>query len=251
MPAFVTFLRVMSSISKRMLVFVHGAGGGAWEYDLWLPSFSEFDTYVVHLHPIELDYSRTTLQHYIEQITAVCEKHSFGRTPVLIGASMGAFLILKVASEYILCDGLILVCSAVPYFLLPEDEAIRDQVTFPAVVEWENGAYSATEAALYDSSDEIKQFAHSRWRNESGLVLNEMNITKIDIDIIRCPVLSVIPLADDTVKPESQEILANLLCADVLKFDGMSHCGPLLSRRAPEVAKACVDWIKEQAFYHS
>ena len=58
-----------------------------------------------------------------------------------------------------------------------------------------------------------------------------------------CPVLSVIPEADDTIPPANQQKLATAFGADTLRYQGMSHVGPLLSVRAREVAAGVIAWV--------
>ena len=51
-----------------------------------------------------------------------------------------------------------------------------------------------------------------------------------------CPTLVVIGSKDADIRPSTSLALAEWASADVLLYAGMSHVGPLLSRRAPEVA---------------
>jgi hypothetical protein len=53
----------------------------------------------------------------------------------------------------------------------------------------------------------------------------------------------VVPLADDTINPNDQIAFGAHLSAHTLTYEGMSHCGPLLGRRAAEVATAVAEWI--------
>ena len=48
---------------------------------------------------------------------------------------------------------------------------------------------------------------------------------------------------DNTIPPGDQQSLAHLLRAHTLKYEGMSHVGPLLATRASEVARDVIEWL--------
>ena len=62
----------------------------------------------------------------------------------------------------------------------------------------------------------------------------------------KCFFLSIIPSNDDTIPMEKQIKLAKKLNANIIIYQDMFHIGPLLSLKAKQVAKDCLDWIEEK-----
>ena len=180
--------------------------------------------------------AKTTVEDYVEQ---VC-KWAGPNPDVLIGASMGGVLALK-AAESIHPKRLVLVCTAIPGgFLGP-----RNYRPDPPIVRWKGGPYKDTLNAMPDSDEETRQFAFTRWRDESGSVITRIR-KGVYCRFPACPVLCVIPENDNTVKPEDQQKVAQGYKAKMLCFPGMSHVGPLLSRRAPAVADEVLAWLAKK-----
>ena len=221
-------------LAKPLVVMIHGAGGGGWEYRFWKPVFEKagYEVAAPDLMPVKAGLAKTTVGDYVDQIV----KAAGDRPAVLIGASMGGVLVLK-AAERIHPRALILVCSTSPAAL-----AHGPAKSYPPIVKWKGGPYSDTVASMPDSDEPTRRFAWPRWRDESGAVLNAI-AKGVDVPKPACPVLVVIPGADDTIPPARQEALAAWAGADVMCFSGMSHVGTLLSRRGGEVAAEAVAWL--------
>jgi hypothetical protein len=98
------------------------------------------------------------------------------------------------------------------------------------------------------------------WRDEAGAVLNQISARDFGIKAPaaflsswgryssaspRPRTLVVIPEADTDVEPRHQRQLAKALGADLLVYQEMTHCGPLLSTRAATVAADCERWMAE------
>jgi pimeloyl-ACP methyl ester carboxylesterase len=215
---------------------IHGAGGGGWEFREWKRLFESAGYRVVapDLMPSKEGLAKTTLDDYVLQVARTA-----GTKPdVLIGASMGGVLVLK-AAERLEPKAIVLVCSAPP---APVGVRMEPR-NYPEIIEWKNGPYEDTVAAMPDSDEATRRWAHELWRNESGAVLRALS-KGVETDKPKCPVLVVIPEADDTVPPETQQALAKWAAADTLRFHEMSHVGPLLSTRAPEVARSVLEWLR-------
>lgn len=221
--------------AKPVAVMVHGAGGGGWEYKFWKPVFEKAGYRVVapDLKPVDGGYEKTTFADYVAQI----EKAAGKNPAVLIGASMGGVLVLK-AAESLHPKAMILVCSTSPAMANPE---IGEK--YPPVIRWKGGPYKDTVASMPDSDEATRRYAHPRWRDESGAVLNAIS-AGVRTAKPGCPVLCVIPEADDTIAPARQQELAKWCSADTLRFQGMSHVGPLLSTRGGEVAALAAQWLE-------
>lgn len=186
------------------------------------------------LQPAPGGLAATTLDDYVAQIGKVAGP----RPDVLIGASMGGALVLK-AAEQLKPRALVLVCSAIPAGVAP----VSSPKEYPEIMKWAGGPYEETVAAMPDSEEAIRRMAHSRWRDESGAVLRAI-AAGMKADRPECPTLCVIPEGDDSIAPGRQQALASWAQADTLRFQGMSHVGPLLSRRASEVAGAVTAWLE-------
>jgi len=94
-----------------------------------------------------------------------------------------------------------------------------------------------------DSDEATIQWAWPQWRDESGAVLRA-SATGITVMPPTCPTLVVLGEKDSDIPYQTGLALANWAGADVHLYHGMSHVGPLLSRRAAEVAHAVVAWCK-------
>lgn len=210
-------------------VMIHGAGGGGWEYDKWRPVFERAGWKVVarDLMPASGGLAKTTLDDYVRQVESWCPKTG---EFVLIGASMGGRIALEVAT-HLKPKGIVLV-NSVP----PEGMSGR---TYPMVVKWANGPLKDTQDSMPDSDRQTILWAWPKWRNESGAVLKAISVGG-KISRPSCPMIVVIGESDLDIPPAKSFAVARRFHAKVLKYKGMSHVGPLLSRRAGEVAQDVV-----------
>jgi len=218
------------TLSNATALMIHGAGGGGWEFRFWEPAFVRggFDVLALDLAASPLGLENTNLNDYLEQAIML----GSSRRPVLVGASMGA-AIAMLAVGWLDVRALILVVPAVPGEL---------ERTYPQVIRWAGGAYSDTVASMPEADDETVLFAHERWRDESGRVLNEISMLA-EIPAPRCPTLVIVAEDDEVVSADRQLELADRLRADRIIIPAASHLAPLLSRRAAGVAEAAVDWL--------
>lgn len=220
-------------------IMLHGAGGGGWEYERWQPPFTTAGYGVIanDLLPAGGGLRATTFDDYCQQVRAWFPAQ---QRIILIGASMGGLLALK-AAETIQPAALVLVNSVPPAGV----GALRTGKSYPPIVQWANGPLEETRSALFDSDEATIQWAWPRWRNESGAVLNAMS-AGIAVQRPTCPTLVVLGEQDTDIPYQTGLALATWAKADVLLFHGMSHVGPLLSRRAEEVAQMVVTWCQQR-----
>lgn len=219
------------------IVCIHGAGGGGWEYVLWQPLFTAvgYTMIVNDLQPVAAGLAATTFADYVEQVKGWLPGE--GRI-ILVGASMGGILALKVA-EQINPAALVLVNSVPPAGVgTPRVGKAR-----PAIVQWANGPLEETRSALFDSDEATIQWAWPQWRDEAGAVLNEI-AAGIAVQPPPCPTLVVLGEQDTDMPYQTGLALATWAGADVMLYHGMSHVGPLLSRRAQEVAQTVLTWLQ-------
>lgn len=225
---------------RPTVVAVHGAGGGAWEWQLWQqsPLSSQVDFEAVQLEP-RGSLECTTLDDYVQQVVEFCQRLKASGPLYLVGASMGGIVVALSAAILEVVAGVVFVCSTLPIPWCPPK-----RTEYPAVVCWAGGNVQETVEAIPDASHETCRFAAERWRDESGAVLNAISSgiewKKSSITTRYCV---VVPLADDTITPNDQIAFGAHLSAHTLTYEGMSHCGPLLGRRAEDVATAVAEWI--------
>lgn len=220
-------------------IMIHGAGGGGWEYVRWQPLFiaAGYGVIALDLLPTAGGLLATTFADYCQQVRTWLPPQ---QRIILVGASMGGLLALKVA-ETINPAALVLVNSVPPAGI----SALRATKTYPSLVRWANGPLEETRSALFDSDETTIQWAWPRWRDESGAVLNAMAIG-IPVQRPTCPTLVVLGEQDTDIPYQTGLLLATWANADLLLFQGMSHVGPLLSRRAEEVAQMVVAWCQRR-----
>ncbi len=231
---------LLSSAVKPTAVMIHGAGGGGWEYLQWKPVFEKAGYRVVNpdLVPVNGDYAKTTFPDYVRQVESWC-KNAKGPV-VLIGASMGGPLALK-AAESVKPSAVILINGVAPAGVGPK----RKPRQLPAIVEWEGGPRKDSADAMPDSTEEMIDYAWPRWRNESGAVMTALS-KGVTCEKPSCPALVMIGEKDTDIAPATSRAVAKWARADVKTYGGMSHVGPLLGKRGPEVAQDAAEWLKKK-----
>ncbi|HBY98050.1 MAG TPA: hypothetical protein DEP84_29590, partial [Chloroflexi bacterium] len=148
------------------IVFIHGAGGGRWEWRTWRAEFDAhaWQTLAPDLHPALAGLAATTIEDYVEQIVALLPARP-STPPVLAGASMGGALALTVA-ERVRPAALVLV-NSVPLSGTPGWPVRRGD--FPAVIPWSTtSTLDGTRASMPEADEETLRWATARWRDESG-----------------------------------------------------------------------------------
>lgn len=219
-------------------LLVHGAGGGAWEWNLWRGAWQAqgIETDAFELQPASAGLAATTLHDYLVQVRAAL--HALPRPRVLAGASLGGLLALLAVDD---ADALVLVNPLPPapwHAQLPARE-------WPEVVRWQGDARLATtRRAMPDTDDASALFAFRHWRDEAGAVLREAHAglaaRKPD-----CPLLLIASAQDEDVPPAVARAMADAWGASLLQTSSTSHVGPLLGRRAAAIARQAAAWLDE------
>ena len=149
-----------SSLAAPCALFVHGAGGGAWEWNVWTRVFTArgWRTHAIELEPVEGGYAATRLSDYRMQVEAAVRASS---PSVLVGASLGGWLAYAVADAV---SALVLVNPLPPS---PWHHALRRAEPYPDVVCWRDARrLDGTLAAMPDSDAAARLYAFRSWRNE-------------------------------------------------------------------------------------
>lgn len=229
--------------TKPVVVMVHGAGGGGWEYDFWKPVWQKagFTVIAKDLEPIGGDYGKTTFDDYEKQVESWGSEAVKAKKPlVLVGASMGGILALK-AAEHLHPAAIVLVNSVPPKGVVEP----KDAPPLPDIVRWKGGPVQDTRDSLPDGDEQTVQYCVPRWRDESGTVMNSIR-AGISAEKPTCPVLVVIGKADTDVPPASSQALAKWAGADAFCYEGTSHIGPLFGFRRVEIASQVISWVKHR-----
>jgi len=225
--------------APRVAVFVHGAGGGGWEWDAWARVFAA-EGWRVHapdLQPAAAGLAATRLADYRDQVAgwlADVERRRPGAFRVLVGASLGGLLALMRSPA---ADALVLV-NPMPPEGLPAPPR-------PAVVPWgRNASLAGTRRAMPDADEAAALFAFRRWRDESGAVLDEAAAGR-QLPAPTIPVLVIGSQSDTDVPLDASRTLASAWSATWLPVPG-GHVDPLLGRGAAALATRTLTWLHEK-----
>lgn len=215
-------------------MFVHGAGGGAWEWNIWMHVFgaSGWRCEALDLQPADAGLPATTLADYVAQV----EQALLGdRSPTfLVGASLGGLLALRCAA---LATALVLINP-----LPPRPWQLGSEKIWPEIVPWRRArSLEGTRRAMAEADDAACLYAFRRWRDESGRALNEAHAgIEVAAPSVDCLVMASI---DDTDVPHARSVaLAEGYGASLLHLPG-GHLAPLLGRGAAAVATQAVAWL--------
>lgn len=215
-------------------VLVHGAGGGAWEWNLWRGTFAARGIRVAapDLEPSPEGLANTGLADYVAQVRTTVE--ALPRPRALVGASLGGLLALQAAD---LAEALVLVNPLPP---LPWSAALPRRGDEAVVPWWRSARLAGTRRALPDSDDATALFAYRHWRDESGRVLQEA--AQSGAGRPACRVLCIASADDEDVPAPVTRSLAGEWQAAIWSVPG-AHVSPLLGRQAPALATRVAEWL--------
>jgi pimeloyl-ACP methyl ester carboxylesterase len=222
------------------LLLVHGAGGGAWEWAVWLRVLAAHATHAqaLELQPAAAGLAATTLHDYVRQLHAAAAAP--GPAPVLVGASLGGLLVLMAATS-IRPAAVVLVNPLPP---APWHAALPAAGPHPAIIPWARQAsLASTRRALPDADEATCEWAWRRWRDESGAVLDAAR-AGVDVARPQCPMLVIAAEDDREVPPAVSVQVATGWSTDLLRLPRCSHVGPLLGRRATHCARMVQSWLE-------
>lgn len=226
----------MAAARQQPVLMIHGAGGGAWEWNVWRRVFAAAGHAVLapELAPAAAGLEATGFDDYLAQVLAAWP----ASPPIVLGASLGGRLALEAAGQRT-CAALVLLNPLPP---LPEAAALppRDD---PARVPWgRDASLAGTRRALPDAAASTWAYAARRWRDESGRVLREARARPLR-QAPRCPILVCGSVSDDDVPVSVSAALAARLKASFWRLEG-SHVGPLLGAGTATLAVAVHGWLR-------
>ena len=229
-------------MSLPTIVFVHGAGGGAWEWEFWQAVFEErgWQTLSGDLMPNSRGVEFTQVDDYVEQIIDWIHQVQGDVPPIVVGASMAGPLLLK-AIETQPVSAAVLV-NSVP--VEGVDGWPQAKVDFPDVIPWAaKGLAERSLEKMVDYEASIAALVDQSWRDESGSVLNALYLG-IAVKQPTCPLLVITGSEDQDIPSELGANLAHYLAADLMTFRNVSHLGVLLGHRAELVANVVCEWVE-------
>jgi pimeloyl-ACP methyl ester carboxylesterase len=227
-----------NGVRTAVVVAVHGAGGGGWEWGVWARVLGRrgFEVIAPDLMPSSHGIEKTSFMDYRSQVMDWCA--GARARVVLVGASLGGLLALS-AAQRVKPVALVLVNPIPPAGILARP--LYD--VRPPVVPWaRQRSLASTRRAMPDADDAARLYALRRWRDESGAVLNEAR-EGIAVELARCPVLVMASELDADVPLAAARALSVRFSADFRTLAGASHLGPLLGRSAADSAAQAADWL--------
>lgn len=219
-------------MSKANVLFIHGAGGGGWEWNVWARVFKAhgFAVWAPDLLASPLGLAKTSLEDYSQQVEQHCLQMPNSLPRIIVGASLGGLLGLMNAEQV---DALVLINPMPP---VPWHSQLPMQEKYPPIIPWQSQTrLHNTRRALPDSDDLACLYAFRHWRNESGAVMNAA-IEGVKIQLPDCAIFVLASEKDDDVPCAVSKILADNLNASFIKLPKTSHVGPLLGRNAAQFA---------------
>lgn len=224
-------------MSKPDVLFLHGAGGGAWEWNVWIRVFKAhgFDCHAPDLLPSASGLAETLLENYSQQVRQYLL--AMGSPKIIVGASLGGLLALMNGE---LADVLVLINPMPPvpwYTQMPAHEQ------YPAIIPWQrNASLPGTRRALFDCDEMTCLYAFRHWRNESGAVMNEA-MQGVEVTRPECPLLVMASEQDTDVPFTVSRDVAKNMNASFIHLPETSHVGPLLGKTAAQCALRAVVYL--------
>jgi len=215
-------------------LMLHGAGGGAWEWQVWRRVYEAagIACVVPELQPAAAGLAETRLSDYADQVAAHLERLPSPR--ILVGASLGGLLAAMFGDR---ADALVLVN---PLPAVPFHAGLPARASYPAVIPWaRNATLAGTRRSLFDADEAACLFAFRRWRDESGAVLDAASAGVV-VPPLACPTWMIVSGRDDDVPAALSLRAAAAMGAHPRLLPDASHVGPLFGRDAATAAAESV-----------
>lgn len=228
-----------ASVADAPILLIHGAGGGAWEWVVWVRVLQAHGCQVeaLELQPASAGIAATRLDDYVLQVEDAARR--FGAAPVLVGASLGGLLAM-LSARAVDAGALVLINPLPP---APWNLGLPALDPSPPVIAWSlTASLASTRRALPDADDATCEWAWRRWRDDSGDVVDAAR-AGVMVERPASPVLVMASQLDFDVPPDVSGALAAGWAADLVRLQGASHVGPLLGRGAARCAELALNWL--------
>jgi|GEM_PF-228512 len=245
-----------------MILLIHGAGAGSWEWGIWQRAFAAegLTTIALHLQPASTGLAHTRYEDYLLQVEHAIAKH---QPSVVIGASLGGLLAAEALALNPSDTKLVLLapagnrhsgciplreksCSEISTMIKPSGKNVSPFKNVPPneIKRWANDPQLArTARAVPDADTASVWFAHSRWRDESANVLATAQLGRHFEWRVRWCLMLAAALDTDV----SNENLAQWAARDGMLYrliPDASHAGLLLGDFAAVLAQRVIAAIK-------
>jgi pimeloyl-ACP methyl ester carboxylesterase len=224
-------------LSKPEVLFLHGAGGGGWEWNIWVRVFKAhgFKVHAPDLMPSAKGLVETALEDYSRQV----QQHllAMPSPKILIGASLGGLLAMMNAKH---AEVLVLINPMPP---APWHAEMPVHTTYPAITAWRSqGIFESTRKALPDGDEASRLFAFRHWRDESGALLNAA-LRGITLDLPVGRRLLMASEIDGDVPFSLSKSMAEGIQAEFVYLRETTHLGALMGKNANHFAAQAVGWL--------
>lgn len=212
-------------MSDKRAIFIHGAGGGSWEWQLWQPVFEAWgiESIAIDLEPNANGLENTRFEDYRQQVQSVATE---GDT--LIGASLGG--LIAMATHDVAARVLI---NPMPPLAMIDEPAAKD---LPAIIPWSTLGFRSHQRSMGNAYAATVLATHGRWRDESGRVLTDA-FNGIVAHPDGTPTVVMASELDEDIPAQTSMQLALNWKADLWQLRGETHLSPLLGRNATTLAE--------------
>ncbi|UXI67289.1 alpha/beta hydrolase [Tahibacter amnicola] len=224
---------------RPVVLMIHGAGGGGWEWGIWRRVFAAHGWHVLtpDWQPAAGGLGHTVLDDYVGQMRQIAAQWP---GLLLAGASLGGLVAAQIARGAG-ASGLVLVNSVPPWGIephLPPYEGPAD------VVPWASRRkFASTVRAMPDADAAARLYAYRRWRDESAAVLREAH-AGVEVARPDCRCL-LIATGDDKDVPHATSVsLAAAWECDLYTMVKGGHVSPLLGHDAAQAARLALEWAQ-------
>lgn len=255
--------RSANAAGRPPLLFVHGAFAGGWCWEVhFLPWFADrgYDAHAISLRGHGGSDGRNALDDssiadYVDDVVAVAD--SFGRAPLLIGHSMGGFIVQKYL-ERSETAGAVLMASVPPRGLAGPGLSLA--LWNPAAALSLGAVHTLGQEAASPSAIQDALFSNAVAHGTAMKHLSRMGpeSTKAVLDMYGgdlpnplrvnpCPML-VMGAADDVLIPDAfVRATGRAYAAPHRIIDDMGHL-MMLDAHWEQAAECLLDWIRQNGF---
>jgi alpha-beta hydrolase superfamily lysophospholipase len=248
---------------KPPLLFIHGVLHGAWCWELFLEYFSEqgFPCYALSLRghgasPIEGHLNHARIKDYVDDVrTAVTEiEQRNGRSPFIVGHSMGGFIVQKYLERYAV-PGAVLLASAPTHGVIQTmfRMFLRAPLMATKVLALRDMRFMVANNQLtraFAFSDEMPEADVTRHRlrmgGESFMAFMDMLFQLPKTQLIKADMLVLGSDRDTVFTVAETKKTAKAYGAELKLFQGMGH-DMMLEPRWQSVADAIANWLSFRA----